>query len=335
MRMRSHDHVLYTDTMLDDPVRAKTAYAMLRFAPERVRAVYDVRFAGKPLESVCPEFAHLDLPIVGVPALVSDRDKFVIGFAPLGGKLTDSQRLVIESVIDRGAHVINGLHDQLGPPERVTNLRRFDPADRWYMSGAAMTGQRILTVGTSFSIGKMTTAVVLSDALAKSGLRAGWVATGQTGVLLSGRGRVLDAVPNDFMQGNVERLVLDTLADFDVIVIEGQGTIFHPGFSGLPVILMHVAAPQHLILCHRLNQETFGGPFTQRLPTVERAVEAHNLLAASLSVDSQVSAVSLDSSRVTFDEYLRERDFIQVRTGLPCCDPVRDTPDPLVAAVAP
>ena len=76
---------------------------------------------------------------------------------------------------------------------------------------------------------------------------------------------------NDFMQGNVEKLVLDVLADYEAVVIEGQGTIFHPGFSGLPVILMHVAAPQHLILCHRLGQETFGGPFQQRLPTVERS----------------------------------------------------------------
>lgn len=64
---------------------------------------------------------------------------------------------------------------------------------------------------------------------------------------------VLDAIPNDFIQGLIERLVLDALADADVIVIEGQGSIFHPGFSGLPVALMHVVAPQWLVLCHRLG----------------------------------------------------------------------------------
>ncbi len=332
MKNHSRDHVLYTDTMLDDPVKAKTAYAMLRFAPERVRAVYDLRFAGKPLESVCPEFSHLDIPIIDAPSLVAGADKFVIGFAPVGGRLSNDQRQVIDAILEQGAHVINGLHDQLGPSDRVTNLRTFDLDERWFMTGAPLTGLRILTVGTCYSIGKMTTAVALADALAALGLRAAWVPTGQTGVLLSGHGRVLDAIPNDFIQGHIERLVLEALAHADVIVIEGQGSIFHPGFSGLPVALMHVGAPQRLVLCHRLGQDTFGD-FPLPMPDLERAVEAHHQLARSLSVESRVVAISLDSSRVTSAEYLKQRELIEERTGLPCCDPVRDKADRIVAAV--
>lgn len=331
-RARAGRTVVYTDSTLSDPVVAKTAHAMLRFAHENVVAVCDNRHAGASLRAVCPQFGHLDLPIVSEQAALERAETIVVGFAPVGGLLTDAQRSFLENATRAGIYIVNGLHDFLPESAFTVNVRKFDPERQWIATGVPLTSTRVLTVGTSYSIGKMTASALLSEGLVQAGTAATWVATGQTGMMLRGEGCCMDAIPLDWISGNIEYWVSRADAEADVVIVEGQGSLFHPGFSGAAPILMHVSRPQQMVLCHRLGQQTMGA-FPDALPSVERAVVAHEELARALGIESKVTGVSLDSSRVSDEEYRREARRIREVTGLPCCDPIRDTPEPLVAAV--
>ena len=61
------------------------------------------------------------------------------------------------------------------------------------------------------------------------GWRSKFVATGQTGVMLEGDGVALDAVRVDFAAGAVEQAVLRYGKNYDILHIEGQGSLLHPG----------------------------------------------------------------------------------------------------------
>ncbi len=51
--------------------------------------------------------------------------------------------------------------------------------------------------------------------------------------MIEGWGIAVDAVVADFIAGAAERLVLQGSQDADVVLVEGQGSINHPGYSGV------------------------------------------------------------------------------------------------------
>jgi hypothetical protein len=68
------------------------------------------------------------------------------------------------------------------------------------------------------------------DACAQRGHRVAFAATGQTGILIEGRGIAVDAVIADFIAGAAERLTLEAAEDADIVLVEGQGSLVHPAF---------------------------------------------------------------------------------------------------------
>src|SRR5258705_9188798 len=87
-------------------------------------------------------------------------------------------------------------------------------------------------------------------ALVKRGHRTSFVATGQTGIFIEGWGIAVDAVVADFIAGAAEQLVLQGAKDNDIVLVEGQGSLIHPGYSGVTLGLLHGSCPDALILCH-------------------------------------------------------------------------------------
>ena len=142
-----------------------------------------------------------------------------------------------------------------------------------------------LAVGTDCNVGKMTAVLEIQRALERHGVRAAFVATGQTGIMIAGSGVAVDAVPSDFVSGAIERLVVDAAADHDVVLVEGQGTLHHPSFSAVTLGLLHGSCPEALILCHHLGRTRLAlgsdrdddGP---PLPSLAAAREAHERAAA-------------------------------------------------------
>ena len=73
----------------------------------------------------------------------------------------------------------------------------------------ASTVPRVAVLGTDCALGKRTTATFLLQGLRRRGLAAELVTTGQTGWLQGHRyGFILDATPNDFVSGELERAVV-------------------------------------------------------------------------------------------------------------------------------
>ena len=313
---------------------AKTAWVLLRFAPERVRAVIDPVHAGRPLAEVCPGL-DADVPVVAdLDAGAEPGDTLVIGTARNGGALSESQREMIRRASAAGMVVLNGTHDVVDEPG-VVNMRVFHPADR--RLGVARprgTTTRILTVGTTSSVGKMTVTVLLTRALQAAGHRADWLPTGQTGVMLRGLGHVLDSVPLDFAPGVVEHDLALLEEEADVVVIEGQGALLHPMWGAASFIFTKVAKPNWLLVCARMGPTHHVG-FDVPLPDVTEVVAAHQTLATVLGQSYDVLGVALDSSDVDRATYEAEQARIEAALGVPCIDPVRDGVDALVARLAP
>src|SRR5207248_8256786 len=117
----------------------------------------------------------------------------------------------------------------------------------------------VLTVGSDAAVGKMTASLELVRALGRAGERAAFVATGQTGIAIAGAGVSVDAVVADFVAGAAERMVCDAAEDADWVIVEGQGSLTHPGFSGVTLGLLHGSAPDVMVLCHEAMRHSVKG----------------------------------------------------------------------------
>ena len=207
------------------------------------------------------------VPVVASMADALERapeaDALVIGVAPAGGALPDAWVGDIQSAMRAGCDVVSGLHVFLSEREEWTELadeadvRLFDvrkpPSEDELRVGDGrvddVDADVVLTVGTDCAVGKRTTAFELYRAAVDAGLDAGWVATGQTGIMVGAhRGVVIDRVPADFTAGVVEDMVVDVAADHDVVFVEGQAALTHRAYSGVTLSLLHGAYPDTVVV---------------------------------------------------------------------------------------
>ena len=243
-------------------VTAKTAASAVRYLPDRVLSVVDTRFAGQTVIDALgfggdiPIFATLS----EVLELEPKPEALLVGIAQQGGALPEEWRGMVHAALHAGLDVWSGLHTFLSEdPDlashaaehgcQLVDLRK-PPDDLVVATGKAQqtAALRVLTIGSDCNSGKMTTAIELKRGLEKVGLQAGFGATGQTGILLEGSGIAVDAVVADFIAGAAERLTLEADNGADVILVEGQGSLMHPGYSGVTLGLLHGAIPQAMIL---------------------------------------------------------------------------------------
>ena len=128
------------------------------------------------------------------------------------------------------------------------------------------------TVGSDCAIGKMTVTLELDrEAQRARASRRVFVPTGQTGMAIAGWGMSVDAVVSDFLGGAAEQLVVEGHErGGELLLVEGQGAISHPAYSGVTLGLLHGSAPHALVLCHRAGAtEVDGFPGHRLLPLAE------------------------------------------------------------------
>ena len=251
------------------PMTSKTANSVIRYLPERTVAVLDRQQAGKTVQEVLGFGGGI--PVVGSmrEGLALDRPPYSSG-SPPGRRLPDEWRSWLGEALDAGCDLWSGLHTFLGDDpvlaakakaggRKILDLRK-PPADLPVASGAAKTVDPyvVLTVGTDCNVGKMTAQLQLTRKLNDGGLRTRFVATGQTGIMIEGWGIAVDAVVADFIAGAAERLVLQGAKDADVVLVEGQGSINHPGYSAVTLGLLHGSCPDGMILCHQTTRQYIG-----------------------------------------------------------------------------
>lgn len=328
---------LYMEGNIDaDP--GKMGFGILRYSPNPIACVIDSPHAGKDTAEITgiPRSA----PVVSTidEAVGHGAQVLVLGIAPAGGLIPEAWYAVIDEAVGKGLSIINGLHDLLSP--RYTNLKpgqwiwdvRVEPAGLAPSTGEALKlgNRRVLMIGTDMAVGKMTAGLEIWKAARERGIRAEFVATGQIGIAITGSGVPLDAVRVDYASGAIEREMLRH-RDAELVIIEGQGALVHPGSSAnLP--LLRGAMPTHMILCHRAGLLSLKrGPWV-RIPPLKDYIRLYEDLAEACGTfpRPKTSAIAVDTRGYSDDETSRAIEGIERDTGLPATDPVRFGPEKLL-----
>jgi uncharacterized NAD-dependent epimerase/dehydratase family protein len=163
-------------------------------------------------------------------------------------------------------------------------------------------------------------------------VRANFAPTGQTGIFIDGWGICVDAVVADFIAGALNGKLLRRARDHDIVLVEGQGSILHPGFSGVSLGLLHGSLPHALIACHMPTRKTFRHNAWLPIPPIEQVIALHEALANPLRPVKTIG-VSLNTVEMSDSDARAELDRVAELTGLPTTDPVRYDTAPLVEAV--
>jgi uncharacterized NAD-dependent epimerase/dehydratase family protein len=181
----------------------------------------------------------------------------------------------------------------------------------------------------------MTAQLQIARELNASGLRTRFVATGQTGIMIEGWGIAVDAVVADFIAGAAERLVLQASDNADIVLVEGQVSINHPGYSAVTLGLLHGSCPDALILCHQSTRQYIGDyreAAWLRLPPLTEYIRLYETIATAVH-PTRVIGICLNTYDMTDDAARRACESATRDTGLPATDPVRFGPGPLIQAL--
>jgi uncharacterized NAD-dependent epimerase/dehydratase family protein len=256
----------------------------------------------------------------------------VIGVANRGGVISAEWRKVLVDALRLGYDLAAGLHNLLRDENEIQAAAKVYggtlhdvrvPTHAYPIAnGRKRTGKRVLAIGTDCSCGKMYTAMSMDAEMRDRGLKSTFRATGQTGILVTGRGVPLDAVIADFMAGAVEVLTPDNDDDhWDHI--EGQGSLFHVSYSGVTMALIHGGQPDALILAHEPTRTHMRGLPHYGLPTLEQLRDTALPLARIANPACQVAGVSLNTKALGEDDARRTIEEIEARMGIPVTDPYR------------
>jgi uncharacterized NAD-dependent epimerase/dehydratase family protein len=316
-----------------DPTYAKTGFGIVHWRPDLVAG--QLRFGGSTVSMGVPDMTVAEAVKAGVKSLV-------IGVAPIGGVIPDNWWDSIVEAASAGLDIVCGLHFKLADfpavaaAAKASGARLIDvrtpPKQLPVGTGIKRSGKRVLMVGTDCAIGKKYTALALDQAMHEAGMKSTFRATGQTGIMLAGEGIPIDAVVADFISGAAEAISPDNDEDhWDVI--EGQGSLFHPGYSGVSLGLLHGSQADAFVVCHDATRTAVSGWEHFPLPTLRETIDLHVLLGRRTNPDIRCVGISVNTSMLPVHERLRYLNELAAETGLPCVDPVIDGCSAIVAHI--
>jgi uncharacterized NAD-dependent epimerase/dehydratase family protein len=325
----------------------KTAHGVIRYGTRDVVAVIDSSQAGRTALEVVP-FSLRDVPIVATlgEAIELGATALLVGVAPTGGKLAPAWRAVLLEAIAAGLSLEAGLHTQLSedPELRRAATRagvalrdlRAAPADLTLPEGpySRPGSVRVVhSVGSDTVIGKKVVTLELDRAARERGERSVYVPTGQTGVAIAGWGIAVDHVISDYVAGAGERLVKEGAARGDLLFVEGQGSLFHPAYSGVTLGLLHGSAPDLLVVVHKAGATALRNYPDLPIPPLGELIAAYESVARPVR-PARVAAVALNTADLGSDDEARAAiAAAESDTGLIADDVVRFGPDRILDAV--
>ncbi len=310
------------------PLESKTANGAIRYLPQQVVGIIDSSKAGKTAQEILgfggniPVFEKLE------DALPQEPNTLLIGIAPIGGRLPEKWRNVLRTGIENGLHVVSGLHSFVSDDSElvalaekhgveICDLRKIPPEYKVVSHGSWKTRQAktILTVGTDCNIGKMTVSLELHREMRRRELKSDFVATGQTGILIGGKGIAVDAVISDYIAGSIE-LAIDRCAieGAEYIHVEGQGALTHQGYSGVTLGLIHGTMPDAMLLVHQptRNSDDYGFPLSDLRMFIRLHEELVKIFRPTKVVGVAVNSTGLENE----DAVLRTIERVEAETGL-------------------
>ena len=309
---------------LTDATYAKTGMGIVQWRPELVAG--QLRFPDCEVDLGVPDMTVSEAVEAGVKSLV-------IGVAPVGGVVPSSWWASIEEAARSGLDIVCGLHFKLADfpavaaAAKASGARLVDvrnpPSNLPVGTGLKRSGKRLLMVGTDCVVGKKYSALAMTEAMREAGINATFRATGQTGIMLAGEGIPIDAVVADFISGAAE-LVSPDNDDNHWDVIEGQGSLFHPGYSGVSLGLLHGSQPDAFVLCHDATRTVVSGWEHYVLPSIREAIDLHTTTGRRTNPDIRCVGISVNTSRLPAAKRMSYLAKLSEETGLPCVDPLID-----------
>jgi uncharacterized NAD-dependent epimerase/dehydratase family protein len=310
----------------------KTGLAFLRYTTTEIAVVIDCQCAGESLPALTG--IAKTAPIVSnlQEALAYNPDVLLIGIAPSGGLLPDVWKEDIKEAVRAGLSIVNGLHTpltaqfpNLQPQQWIWDIRQ-EPQGLRIGGGRAknLAYQRVLTVGTDMAIGKMSASIELDRAARRKGIKSQFLATGQAGMAIAGAGIPLDAIRVDFAAGAVEGLVSSASVGTEIVFVEGQGSLLHPG-STATLPLIRGTQPTGLVLVHKAGQKCIRDFPEVKIPPLPEVIAAYESVASIGGAFGRVKVEAIALNTFHLEEAAAKETIekIENETGLPCSDAVR------------
>jgi uncharacterized NAD-dependent epimerase/dehydratase family protein len=316
------------------PLKSKTANAALIYTPGDTVAIIDSTKVGMTAQQVLGYGG--DVPVV---ASVEEGVKYqpthlLIGIAPTGGRLPDIWRDWIKTAIRNKMHILSGLHTIISDDAEfaalakehgvtITDWRKV-PHDYEVVSKGnyrTRNAKTILTVGADCNIGKMTTMLQVYNTFKQRGLKSDFIGTGQTGIMISGKGIAVDAIISDYIAGSIEKCIDASNAEgYDYIFVEGQGALTHQGYSGVTFGLIHGTMPDAMIMCVQPTRlvDDYGLP----IPDLKKLISLHEQVVEFFH-PTKVVGIGINSIGLTDEQSVNEAKRLEDLTGLPAIDTFR------------
>lgn len=321
---------------------SKMAHGLLKYSLNKIVCAIDSQCVCDDIAAImpggqsCPSVATVD------EATALGANVVVLGVATSGGYIPSEWYPVLDRAVENGMSLVNGLHERLN--ERYAQLRngqwiwdvRVEPSELQIAEGLAakLNNKRLLMIGTDMAIGKMTAGLQIHKAARDMGLNAEFVATGQIGIVISGRGVALDAVRIDFAAGAIEREVM-ACQDAELVIVEGQGSLINPS-SSANMPLIRGSMPTHLVMCHQAGKESLRRFPHIRIPPLDQLMTLYQDLAEACCTFCRPvpAGICLNTAHLPEDEALKAIAEYEAKYGWPCTDPVRFGADKIVEVLA-
>lgn len=305
-----------------DELSVKTSRGVAVWRPEL--CLGEFRSPGSAITLGLPQLGFAEAAAAGARTMI-------VGVANAGGVINEEMVGHILAALEAGLNVASGLHQRLASNPAIVaaaeakGLQLFDvrepPAHLDVGNGRPRAGNRLLTVGTDCSVGKMYTTLALEKELQARGVPADFRATGQTGIFIAQSGVPIDAVVADFISGGAE-WISPARTDGGWDLIEGQGSLFHPSFAGVSLGLLHGAQPAALVLCHESGRPHMRGLAGRPVPGLKACLAANLEAAKVTSPDVVAVGVALNTSSLSKQAAQDACRAVEDELGLPCEDPV-------------
>lgn len=313
-----------------DVTHAKTAAGIAFWRPDA--CIGQLRLPGCGVDLGLKDMNAADAAAAGAKTLIW-------GVAGVGGIVPEHWIPTLFEAIDAGLDICAGTHsslteiDGLAEAAEKAGTRLIDirkpPENLPVGTGQKRSGRRLLMAGTDCVVGKKFSALAIARAMEERGMNVDFRATGQTGIMISGGGMPIDAVVSDFVSGAAELLSPANDADhWDVI--EGQGSLFHPGYAAVTLGLMHGSQPDAFVVCHAAGREKVEAFPDFPLPTIRELIDLTIANGRVTNPGIRCVGISVNTSSLADDErdaYLAAK---AEEFGLPCVDPVATGVGPIV-----
>lgn len=315
---------------------AKTAIGFIRYGFCETVGIVDRKLVDKSAKDVINYLPPIPFfrTIEEAKNIRPDINVLLIGIAPAGGSLPKEWVPDIKNAINLKLNIVNGLHDFLSNNEEVKkesdkngvfiwDVRKT--SSKFPIASARLLNYPIrvvLTVGTDAAIGKMTVALELTKLAREIGLKAKFIATGQTGIMISGEGIPIDAIAGDFMAGAIEEEIIKAAREgCKIAFVEGQGSILHPGWSGVTLALYHGSLPHTLILCHKVNREYVKNT-NIKIQSLKQFISIYEFISLPLR-QAKVVGIALNTEGLTNEDAFNAMHTIESEVNLPTTDVLR------------